>query len=220
MSQFRGVNNLQCCAISLAQVVGSSSSSVKWPKFTLEKSDPILGDFLLVSHNKRQTNKCDIYHRFLGEVYAGKTNLSPELTLVSFITFSCITATLSDLDRLLIYNDSVSWSRLSSSPPRQPITELPVNRWPHLKRSYSRFESPFHFCCTSQSQGVSQQCDASQRRSLVHGQEEVLHERAHGSATSPFPPQEVPREVQAAGQEGGLLRLSFVVPIFKPRWSS
>ena len=94
----------------------------------MEKSDPILGDFLLVSHNKRQTNKCDIYHRFLGEVYAGKTNLSPELTLVSFITFSCITATLSDLDRLLIYNDSVSWSRLSSSPPRQPITELPVNR--------------------------------------------------------------------------------------------
>ena len=97
----------------------------------MEKSDPILGDFLLVSYNKGQTNNGNIYHRFLGEVYAGKTNLSPELTLVSLITFSCIKATLSDprfLDLLLKYNDSVIWSRLSSSPPRQPITELPVNR--------------------------------------------------------------------------------------------
>ena len=74
----------------------------------MEKSDPILGDFLLVSHNNRETNNGDIYHRFLGEVYAGKTNLSPELTLVSLITFSCIKATLSDprfLDLLLKHND-------------------------------------------------------------------------------------------------------------------
>ena len=56
----------------------------------MEKSDPILGDFLLVSHNNRETNQGDIYHRFLGEVYAGKTNLSPELTLVSLITFSAL----------------------------------------------------------------------------------------------------------------------------------
>ena len=73
----------------------------------MEKSDPILGDFLLVSHNNREPNKSDIYHQFLGEVYAGKTNLSPELTLVSLITFSCIKATLSDprfLDLLLNYN--------------------------------------------------------------------------------------------------------------------
>ena len=60
----------------------------------MEKSDPILGDFLLVSHNNRETNNGDIYHRFLGEVYAGKTNLSPELTLVSLITFLRIKATL------------------------------------------------------------------------------------------------------------------------------
>ena len=53
------------------------------------------------------TKNGNIYHRFLGEVYAGKTNLSPELTLVSLITFSCIKATLSDprfLDLLLNYN--------------------------------------------------------------------------------------------------------------------
>jgi len=46
-------------------VVGASSGGVQWPKFTMEKPDPVLG-----------------------EVYAGKTSLSPELTLVEFISTS------------------------------------------------------------------------------------------------------------------------------------
>jgi len=46
-------------------VVGASSGGVQWPKFTMEKPDPVLG-----------------------EVYAGKTSLSPEVTLVEFISTS------------------------------------------------------------------------------------------------------------------------------------
>ena len=70
-------------------VAVSSGQNLPWKNRT---QSLVISSWFPITIEK--TNKGDIYHRFLGEVYAGKTNLSPELTLVSLITFSCIKATL------------------------------------------------------------------------------------------------------------------------------
>ena len=103
------------------------------------------------------------------------------------------------------YSDLVQVEFISTSAAYHGVTsQLLTSLEEELLKVRRFFPLLFVFGCTSL-KGVSQQCDASQRRSLVHGQEKVLHERAHRSATSTFPPQEVPWEVQAPGQEGDLI---------------
>ena len=71
------------------QVVGASSGGVQWPKFTMEKPDPVLGSLIIENQSKHHVlNSIEKYLSRPGEVYAGKTSLSPELTLVEFISTS------------------------------------------------------------------------------------------------------------------------------------
>ena len=97
-----------------------------------------------------------------GEVYAGKTSLSPELTLVEFISTSAA------------FHGVTSQLLTSLEEDLLKVIFCPL---PQLMVLFK---------------GVSKQCDASQRCRLVHGQEEVLHERALRPAAAPLPPEEVP----------------------------
>ena len=103
-------------------VAVSSGQNLPWKSRT---QSLVISSWFPITIEK--TNKGDIYHRFLGEVYAGKTNLNPELTLVSLLTCSCTSASFLFDVSLISCTNTVVLSRLSSSPLRQPITELPVN---------------------------------------------------------------------------------------------
>ena len=119
-----------------------------WPEFKVPLPDPVLGKYQLVCPQSSQ-----FIEGFTGEIFCGKGALSPEQTLVEFI----------------------STSAAFHEVKKQPLRSL---EWDLLKvgvppRVYHSCHCHYFLLLCL---GFPLQCDASQCCSLVHGQEKILHE--------------------------------------------